>query len=136
MIVFSLGFLFQAVLVLGSLSMYIYFWKNKEKHRNAKAVLAGSALVFIVSLYFFALSSLDFIHLLSGNTETAKGECIWTHYDGGKNAWVEFTVNGLALQTGTNDFPEIEEGKFSCEAKYLPYTKKVIDIEVIDGFDQ
>lgn len=132
MIVFSLGFLFQSVLVLGSLSVFVYFWKNKIRERNTKAVLAGSALILIVSLYFFALSFLDFIHLMSGTTEAAKGECIWIHYDSGKNSWVEFTVGGLALQTGTNDFPEIEEGSFSCEAEYLPYTKKVIEIEVLD----
>lgn len=124
MIVFSLGFLFQAVLVFGSLSVLVYFRKNKKRERNAKAVLAGSLLVLIVSFYFFTLSFLDFVHLMSGATETVGGECIWTHYDSGKSSWVEFTVEGLDLTTGTNDFPKIEEGIFLCEAEYLPYTKK------------
>lgn len=132
MVVFSLGFLFQSVLVLGSLSVFVYFWKYKKSHPKTKSVLAGSALVLMISLYFFVLSSLDFIHLLSGNAETAKGECIWIYYDSGRRSWVDFTVEGLALQTGTNDFPKIEEGSFSCEAKYLPYTKKVIEIQVHD----
>jgi len=97
MIVFSFNFLFQSLLVTGSLSVFVYFWKNKKSQPKKKSVLAGSALVLMISLYFFVLSSLDFIHLLSGNAETAKGECIWIYYDSGRRSWVDFTVEGLAL---------------------------------------
>ncbi|MBG9454311.1 hypothetical protein ABE61_09625 [Lysinibacillus sphaericus] len=128
MIVFSLGFLFKIICLLGSLTV-IQIFSKKRDHKDFKKVIITSGFVFLVSLMLAVISSLDSIALLSRNLKESEGICqVYVPEPTAKGSeGLEIVIGDLSLSGGVNDFPYIKEGTYQCHVKYLPYSKIVIE---------
>lgn len=132
LIFYTCAFLLAAVV---SLALLFHFLKNKRQHKDFLLGVVSFSVLFLFSLYGFSIFFSDAIEISNDNAKSKSGECeiVFLEDMGGRfgtSNQLQVTIEDLTVGADLEEFPNLEEGIFSCEIKYAEKTTQLIDIVV------
>lgn len=118
-----------------SLALLVHFLKNKRQHKDFLLGIFSFSILFIVSLYGVSICLPDVIEIGNGNAKSKNGQCeiFFLEDIGGRfgtSNLLQVNIENLTLEADLENFPDLEEGIFSCEIKYGEHSESLVDIVI------